>query len=168
MSNVRAHMEIKLSTSDFIAVAMGLVQVLVSIAIGIWTVRQTTQQRPAEHYKRKNARQHIVAWLRSSWLFLVFFAYGAYEVWSLATSGEVLSKVYVFKLVYLSFYTAFNVIAAIGFFVFELQMTINMGVLDVLQRSNEAQGCSLELQRQSLEATKQVFGSRTSRSKRRR
>ena len=72
-------MEIKLSTSDLIAVAMGLIQVLVSIAVGVWTVRRTTPLSPTDHSKRKTTRQHILAWLRSTWLFF-FFAYGAYEL----------------------------------------------------------------------------------------
>jgi len=163
-------MELKLSTGDLIAVLMGLAQIAVAVGIGVWTVRRTAAPRPAgqDGGAKRSMRRHLIAWLRSSWLFLVFLLYGGYELWSLLSSDENLSKGFVFKLVFFSFYTAFNIIAAVGFFLFELQMTINSGVLEVLGRSNEIQRSTLEVQRESLSLTPQALERRRPKRKPRR
>jgi len=139
-----------LSTSDQIAILMGFAQIAVAIALGVWTVHRTALPRPASQQRssKRSMKQHVLAWLRSSWLFLVFSLYGSFELWSLLASEESLSKAFVFKLVFFAFYTAFNIIAAVGFFMFELQMTINGAVIEILERSNEAQVRTNEVQQQ--------------------
>jgi hypothetical protein len=142
-------MPLNMSTSDQITLLMGFAQIAVAIALGVWTVHRTALPHPIDHEanSKRSMKRHLFAWLSSSWLFLVFFVYGSFELWSLLASEEALSKAFVFKLVFFAFYTAFNCIAAVGFFLFELQMTINGVVLDFLQKSNEVQIRTNEVQR---------------------
>ncbi|WP_284280161.1 hypothetical protein [Limnobacter litoralis] len=109
-------------------------------------------------------KRQLVAWLRSSWLLLVFFLYGLYELWSLLAGEEQLSKAFIVKLVFLAFYTAFNLVAAVGFFIFELQMTFNGAVIEILDKSsslhvrtNEVQREIVKAQRESLSLTKKAI-----------
>ena len=148
----------QLSTRDVVAIAIGAVQLLASIAIGVWTVRRTTQRagNNSGAKRRYTKWSFLWAWLKSSWVFMLFFALACHEVWSLATEQE-LSKTFVLKVVLYSVYAALNIVAAVGFFIIGLQMELTIRLASIVEKMNVAQGQALKIQQESLAVTGELL-----------
>lgn len=168
--NVRTQMLAMLTSSDIVAVLMGILQIVASILVAIWTVRRTatSPQVPSASVPDRNGIGLVFSWLKGGWLFFAFFVFGFYQLWSHVNSDISLSKQYVNLLVYFSFYSATNLGLAIAFFAYDAQMYINRGVLRTLEGLISAQGKALELQQDALSIAKESVDLKTKRTGRRR
>lgn len=153
MANVR------LSTSDWVAIAVGIVQLLASVGIAAWTIRRTVPAAPdttASSLKPKP--WHLLwAWFKSSWLFVLAFLYAFHEVWSLAVGSEELSRALVLRMVLYAAYGVLNAVASVGFFIVQFQLDMMRQITNSLLELTHAHGASAEMQRKHLAVTERLL-----------
>jgi hypothetical protein len=150
---------LNLSTSDWVAIIMGVTQLAASVALAAWTIRGTapaTSQMLASS-PRSKPWPFLWAWIKSSWPFLLFFSYACHEVWSLAVGPDELSKSLVLRIVLYSAYGVLNAVASVGFFVVLFQFDLLIRLAEVVQKLNQAHGQSFEVQKKSLAITERLL-----------
>ena len=161
---------VSFSTSDWVAILMGVTQLAVSVALAAWTIRRTApaaSQVPSSSSSSK-PWPFLWAWVKSSWLFLLFFSYAFYEVSALAVGPEALSKSLVLRITVYSAYGVLNAVASVGFFVVQYQFQLLTRLGEVVQKMNDAHGQSLEIQKRSLAITGRLLAESKPAKRRRR
>ena len=147
-----------MSTSDWVAIGMGVTQLVVSVAIGAWTIRSTpavTQLSYAASTRKRTS--FLWEWFKSSWIFFLSFSFAFYQVWSLAVASEEISKALVLKMILYSAYGTLNAIASVGFFIAQIQLEFMERVTKVLAKMSQAHGNTAEIQTEHLAITKQLL-----------
>jgi hypothetical protein len=149
---------VHLSTSDWVAIAIGTVQLLVSVLIAVWSVRRSApinaepaSTSPVERWS------FLRTWFRSSWLFMLFFCYAFYEVWALASGPEDLSKSLILRIVLYTAYGVLNAVASVVLFVVQFQFDMMGRIVDVLREMNRAHGDAAETQTKHLAITERLI-----------
>ena len=159
--------KINLSTSDWVAIGMGVTQLVVSVAIGVWTIRSTPAVTQSSYAaSTRKGRSFIWEWFKSSWIFLLSFSYALYQVWSLAVGSEGISKALVLEIILYSAYGTLNAIASVGFFLVQIQLEFMERVTKLLAKMSQAHGNTAEIQKGHLAITKQLLENKKPKSRR--
>ena len=158
----------QLSTSDLVAIGIGVVQLIAAVALAVWTIRRTKPSpNAAATDTNKFTRWSLLrAWVKSSWLFVVFLTFAVYQVWALTSGTEELSKSFVLKIALYCAYGTLNAVAAIAFFVIEFQMDVNIRLAGVVQEINLVQGRSIKSQEGTLAIIKHLLAEHTGKRRR--
>ena len=158
-----------LATSDWVAVVVGITQLVVSTVLAIWTVRRTalTLKNEPPSVPAPTSRHFLWAWLKSSWIFLLFFIYAFYKVGSLATGSDEVTKSLILKIALYSAYGVLNAVASVGFFVVQIQFEVMDRVAKVLVGMNEVHGKSAKIQGEHLSITKSLLETKSPTRRRR-
>jgi hypothetical protein len=153
-------MAIGLSQSDFVAIGVCIAQVVVTIGVAFWSVRRMS---PADVSSKgislPNRKSSLSSFLRESWFFFLFAAYGVYELLLFSQLQGPLTGGQVVNAVFFGAYIVFNILVPFIFWGF-------IHLAEIVLRIAEIQGRTLEKQIGELSATKDVRTSASTRTRR--